>query len=283
MRPAFVGDVQGCADELDELIERVAERAGGEVELWLVGDLVNRGPASLRVLTSVRALARAGRARVVLGNHDLALIRTHLGLRRATPLDTFGDVLGAQDAGELVEWLRRQPVAARGRLGETPFAMVHAAVHPDWSLAELEVHARAIEAVLGGPLDGARALLAGRGDPALADALARLTTCRSATRDGAWSADEPGAPQSRALGRVAWHALFAERRHGYGVVYGHWSLQGLHVAPLLRGLDTGCVHHGAGHEGRLTAWLPDPEDPSPFGVPDARFVQVGARRVYRLR
>jgi bis(5'-nucleosyl)-tetraphosphatase (symmetrical) len=280
MRPVFVGDVQGCADELDELLARVAERVGPDFEAWLVGDLVNRGPASRRVLERVRALALAGRARVALGNHDLALIRAHWGLRAPTATDTFGDVLGAPDADELVEWLRRQPVAATGRLGRAPFAMVHAAVHPDWSLAEIEARARALEAVLGGPRERARALLAGAGDPSLADALARMTTCRSASRDGGWSSEEPEAPASRGLGRLPWHALWSERRHGYGVVYGHWAVQGLHVAPGLRGLDTGCVHHGRGHDGSLTAWLPGPGDASPFGVPDARFLQVRARRAY---
>jgi hypothetical protein len=62
-------------------------------------------------------------------------------------------------------------------------------------------------------------------------------------------------------------------------VYGHWSLQGLHVARGLRGLDTGCVHHGRGRDGLLTAWTPD-ERPDPFGVPDDRFVQVRAHARY---
>jgi len=280
MRPVFVGDVQGCADELDELLLRVAERVGADFELWLVGDLVNRGPASRRTLERVRALVDAGRARVVLGNHDLSLIRAHFGLRPIFPLDTFGDVLAAPDAGDCVEWLRRQPLAATGSLVGTPFAMVHAAVHPDWSLGEVAARARAVEAVLGGPRAGARALLAGQGDAALADDLARLTSCRSAARDGSWSTEEPATPESRRLGRVAWHALWEERGHAYGVVYGHWALQGLHVAPGLRGLDTGCVHHGRDHDGSLTAWLPAPAEPTPFGVPDARFVQVRAHRTY---
>jgi bis(5'-nucleosyl)-tetraphosphatase (symmetrical) len=280
MRPVFVGDVQGCADELDELLARVEERAGAELELWSVGDLVNRGPASLRALERMRGLAEAGRARVVLGNHDLSLVRVHWGLRPLYPLDSFGDVLAAPNAAALVEWLRAQPLAATGRLGGTAFAMVHAAVHPDWSLAELGRRARAVEAVLGGPRDAARALLAGEAAPALVDDLARLTSCRSAARDGSWSPDEPDTPESERRGRVPWHALWAERRHGYGVVYGHWAMQGLHVAPGLRGLDTGCVHHGRDHDGYLTAWLPEPGDATPFGVPDERFVQVRAHRGY---
>ena len=102
--------------------------------------------------------------------------------------------------------------------------------------------------------------------------LARLTSCRSVSRTGRWSKHEPVAPD------VAWHAAWSERRHDYGVVYGHWAMQGLHVAPGLRGLDTGCVHHG--RDGFLTAWLPDWKRDDAFAVPDEGFWQVRARRRY---
>jgi bis(5'-nucleosyl)-tetraphosphatase (symmetrical) len=281
MRPVFVGDVQGCADELDELLARVEERLGSAYEVWLVGDLVNRGPASLRALERARELVLSGRARVVLGNHDLSLLRVHYGLRPLTERDTFQDVLATPGVDDLLEWLRRQPLAAGGTLGGAPFAMVHASVHPDWSEAEVAAHARAVEAVLGGSRADARALLAGDVAPALVDDLGRLTTCRSVGRDGSWSPEEPTTPDSVRLGRVAWHAPWSERGHRYGAVYGHWAMQGLHVANGLRGIDTGCVHDGPSHAGYLTAWLPDPTDPTPFRVSDDRFVQVRAHRPYR--
>ncbi|HEX5635437.1 MAG TPA: hypothetical protein VFX50_19475, partial [Gemmatimonadales bacterium] len=78
-------------------------------------------------------------------------------------------------------------------------------------------------------------------------------------------------------------AAWARAGHDYGVVYGHWALQGLHVAPRLRGLDTGCVHHGRDRDGFLTAWLPDPRARDPFEVPDERFWHVRAHRPYYHR
>jgi bis(5'-nucleosyl)-tetraphosphatase (symmetrical) len=281
VRPVFVGDVQGCADELEELLGRVAARCGPGFELWLVGDLVNRGPGNLRALERARALAEAGRCRYVLGNHELALLRAWYEIGEPGPQDTFMDVLALPDAARWVAWLRRRPLLEQGRLGATPFAMVHAAVHPGWTLAEAEARARAIEAVLGGGEAGARALLAGEGDPALADDLGVLTLCRSVVPGARWSPGYPGSRDAQGRERIAWHADWAARGHAYGVVYGHWALQGLHVAPWLRGLDTGCVHHGRDHDGYLTAWIPDPHDSAPFAVPDARFVQVrGHRRYY---
>jgi bis(5'-nucleosyl)-tetraphosphatase (symmetrical) len=273
----FVGDVQGCADELEELLARVRDAFGGRFELWAVGDLVNRGPASRRVLAAVRELVDAGRARYVLGNHELSLLRVALGLRALAPLDTFGDVLGGPDASEWVEWLRRRPLVETGRLGRQRFALLHAAAHPEWGLDELERRARGVEARLG-DRDRREALRLLAADPAEdpdRDLLGRLTSCRSAGRGGEWSASPPDE-----AGLPAWHASWSARGHRWGVVYGHWSLQGLHVAEKLRGLDTGCVHHGRGRDGFLTAWLPDPDAEEPFGLPDEAFWQVPARRAY---
>lgn len=285
MQRIFVGDVQGCGEELAELLARARRAFGEAFELWGVGDLVNRGPDNRGALGRVRELAEQGRARCVLGNHEIALLRTWLGLRAPSPFDTFHDVLEAPDADAWCEWLRGWPVAETGTLGGQRFAIVHASVHPDWTLADLEAAARRLEARLRGPLPALRAFLSGKGGEggdgsdggeagSDADALGRLTRCRSVARDGGWSSEPPG-------GRWrAWHEAWRARRHAYGVVYGHWSLQGLHVAPGLRGLDTGCVHHGRGRDGALTAWLPDVSARRPFDVPDRRFWSVAAHRAY---
>jgi bis(5'-nucleosyl)-tetraphosphatase (symmetrical) len=271
----FVGDVQGCADELDELLVRVRSAFGGEFELWLVGDLVNRGPASLRVLRTVRSLVDAGRARLVLGNHELALLRAAWGQRTLAPDDTMQDVLEAPDRDEWLDWLRSWPVARVDRIGGAEFAMVHAAVAPDWTLPELARRAASIEERLRSSRKGAANLLAA--DPrtdADGDALGRITRCRSVDARGRWSAR---APSDDADG---WHRRWAAHGHDYGIVYGHWSTQGLHVAPGLRGLDSGCVYHGWERDGFLTAWLPASSDPAPFRTPDEAFWSVPARARY---
>ena len=87
-----IGDVQGCFDELQALLERVGFDRQHD-RLWFVGDLVNRGPKSLEVLRFVMELGE--RAVTVLGNHDLHLITQHEGFERRRKDDTFTDVLGA--------------------------------------------------------------------------------------------------------------------------------------------------------------------------------------------
>src|SRR5919109_5330803 len=99
-----IGDVQGCFDELKELLNRAGFKT--EDRLWFVGDLVNRGPKSREVLRFVRSLG--SRAVVVLGNHDLHLVAQHEHLERTGKKDTFHDVLEASDVAELVAWLRQR-------------------------------------------------------------------------------------------------------------------------------------------------------------------------------
>ena len=101
-----IGDVQGCFDELQALLARL--RFGKQDRLWLVGDLVNRGPRSLEVLRFVRDLG--DRAITVLGNHDLHLVTQHEGFERPRKDDTLDDVLAASDRRELVDWLRTRPM-----------------------------------------------------------------------------------------------------------------------------------------------------------------------------
>lgn len=137
MQKVFIGDVQGCASELDALLERARQSYGAEFELWLVGDLVNRGPENLRVLERVRELAERGRARCVLGNHELSLLSAAWGLRQPKPSDTFEDVLESSEADDWVDWVRKLPLVETGRLGGQPFAMVHAAADPSSDLATL--------------------------------------------------------------------------------------------------------------------------------------------------
>ncbi len=256
-------------------MRRADDSFGLEHELWFVGDLINRGPASRRVLELVRPRVEAGRAHVVLGNHEISWLRLAFGQREPARDDTFQSLLLDPDRDSWIDWLRAQPLVRSGRVGGRRLAMVHAAVAPHWDLAELETRARRIEARLRASRQEAQRLLAAdRSEDAVADDLARITRCRSVDASGAWSSREP------LTSADAWHERWSGQGHDYGVVYGHWSLQGLHVSANVRGLDTGCVYHGHGRDGYLTAWVPDPAARDPFSIPDAHFWQERARARY---
>jgi bis(5'-nucleosyl)-tetraphosphatase (symmetrical) len=214
----------------------------------------------------------------VLGHPEIHLISVGLGLAELNPNDTIGDILSAPDAAEWVDWLRQRPLVVSGNLGGQDFAMVHAACGPGWSLSELIERGRLVSERLAADRSAARAFLAS--PPAQnppRDDLGRLTRCRSAT-DSEWSSLQPATDEG------AWHRAWASHHHDYGLVYGHWARQGLHIADGLRGLDTGCVHHGRGRDGFLTAWLPESgvrrDGRRAFDAPDDRLWQIPAKRRY---
>jgi len=72
----FIGDVHGCLDELKHLLRETASHLapGQPFVLFFVGDLVNKGPQSSKTVKFVKRLVQGGRAHVVRGNHDEALL-----------------------------------------------------------------------------------------------------------------------------------------------------------------------------------------------------------------
>src|SRR5512140_3891020 len=127
-----IGDLQGCFEPLERLLESIAFDRTRD-RLWFVGDLVNRGPDSLRCLRFVRDLGDA--AVTVLGNHDLHLLCVAEGVEKTRPRDTLDDVLAAPDRRELLDWLRHRPLLHV----ESGFVLVHAALLPEWTVAQARI------------------------------------------------------------------------------------------------------------------------------------------------
>jgi bis(5'-nucleosyl)-tetraphosphatase (symmetrical) len=136
-----IGDVQGCRDALQRLLDHIRFDPSGD-RLWFVGDLVNRGPDSLGVLRYIRSLGSS--ARIVLGNHDLFLLAASEGVVALRPKDTIDDVLKADDRLGLIDWLRHQPLHHR----EGPFFMVHAGLLPQWTTLDAARLASEVETAL---------------------------------------------------------------------------------------------------------------------------------------
>lgn len=256
-----IGDIQGCHEELMQLLARLHFNPDRD-QLVLVGDLVNRGPQSLEVLRFVKSLG-AG-AQCVLGNHDLHLLaHYHDAGRKPHRGDTFQPVLEAPDCKALAGWLLTLPLAihdaARNEL------VVHAGVVPQWSASDAAAH-------------GARASSALREDPArflagmygneperwdedlpkperLRFTINVLTRMRYCTAEGRVNLKLKGPPDETPPPYAPWFSHAGRRSAGTRVICGHWSTLGLVRQKKLLALDTGCVWGGA-----LTAVdLDDPE------------------------
>lgn len=241
-----IGDVQGCFDELQQLLARIGFNAASD-RLWFVGDLVNRGPKSLEVLRFVRSLGE--RAIVVLGNHDLHLVAQFEGIERRRKSDTFGDVLEAPDAAGLVGWLRARPMLhAEGR-----HAMVHAALLPQWSVPQAASLAREVEQALASlEYRGFLAEMYGNQPERWDDSLAGrerlraivnvMTRLRFCTPDGQMEFGSSGVQPPP--GFAPWYSVRPARDEP-ALVCGHWSALGLHLTERVALLDSGCVWGGA--------------------------------------
>ena len=247
-----IGDVHGCWRTLQRLLESIDWDPGRD-SLWLVGDLVNRGQASLDVLRW--AYAHRERLTVVLGNHELHLLARAVGAAAAREEDTLNDILAAPDCGELLEWLKRRPLVHH--FG--PYVMVHAGLAPDWNIELTRGLAETVAARLAAP-DGnevIRMLYAGRdlswnvdlrGDEQLAAATAIFSRMRMVDSRGRARLDFAGPPGTAPDGWKPWYVKSAVRSQGYRLLFGHWAQFGFYRAHDAVCLDSGCVYGG-----RLTA------------------------------
>ena len=239
-----IGDVQGCSEQLQQLIDRIRFNPQQD-RLWFVGDLVNRGPDSAGVLRFVKSLG--GSASAVLGNHDLFLLAVSEGIVRLRSKDTIRDVLRAEDRNELIDWLRQRPFHHR----EGSFLMVHAGLLPQWSVDDAADLAReleqtmagseyrpVLEEVFHGPPHQWNSSLTGMARMAVvARALTKLRTCTPGGELSSYSGPLEDIPS----GYFPWFRIPGRRNTDATIITGHWAALGLHVESNLLAIDSGCV------------------------------------------
>lgn len=243
-----IGDIQGCYAALQSLLGEIGFSASRD-RLWLVGDLVNRGDASLDVLRFVRSLGSV--AVTTLGNHDLHLIMLAAGSSRRGKEDTLDAVLAAPDRDELLAWLRGQPMFHV----EDDYAMVHAGVLPQWSIPRARELGREVELVLGGadhadflanmwgsePAEWSDHL---RGWDRLRVIVNAMTRMRFCTPQGRMEFRSKGPPDSAPPGYLPWFAVPGRSSETHTVLCGHWSALGFRHEEKLLALDSGCLWGG---------------------------------------
>ncbi|MBP7080329.1 MAG: symmetrical bis(5'-nucleosyl)-tetraphosphatase [Rhodocyclaceae bacterium] len=247
-----IGDVQGCFDELTALLEHIDFDKKLD-RLWFVGDLVNRGPKSLEVLRFVYSLGEL--ATVVLGNHDLHLVMRSEGFGKANREDTFAEILAAPDRNELLQWLRSRPLFHY----EGDWAMVHAGLLPEWSVAQAKQLSDEVSSALVAP-DYVEFLskMWGSEPSAWSDKLSgwerlrvivnAMTRMRYLTQSGAMELRAPGnkaAPYAGPTDCRPWFDAGIRASAGTRIVCGHWSTLGLLDRPNVLAIDTGCLWGGA--------------------------------------
>lgn len=243
-----IGDIQGCHAEFRALLALI-DFTPARDHLWLVGDLVNRGPGSLEVLRDVMAMGDAVTA--VLGNHDFHLLTIAAGHRAPHRGDTLDAILAAPDRDRLVDWLTHRPLC----VADDERLLVHAGLLPAWSAAQAVELSREVEARLASA-DAHRFLSVLYGDEpstwrddlegddrlrAIVNAFTRMRFC---TAGGTMALREKRGPAFTPQGFAPWFLQPARRSAATLVVCGHWSTLGLAMLPNMMMLDSGCLWGG---------------------------------------
>jgi bis(5'-nucleosyl)-tetraphosphatase (symmetrical) len=243
-----IGDIQGCCDELRRLLD-ICRFDPAADKVWLVGDLVNRGPDSVGVLRLVKSLGDA--AVTVLGNHDLAMLAQAEGFGHSHKGDTVQDVFDAPDREDLLAWLRAQKLVHI----EEGHVLVHAGLLPQWTVAQALTLADEVHGWLRGPAyreflshmfgnqpdfwnDGLTGFDRLR---LITNACTRMRIC---TPEGRLEYKFKGEVNKIPPGWLPWFDLPQRANADATVVCGHWSALGLLLRPDLIALDTGCLWGG---------------------------------------
>jgi bis(5'-nucleosyl)-tetraphosphatase (symmetrical) len=240
-----VGDVQGCYDALRRLLDLVRFDPPRDT-VWLVGDLVNRGPQSAATLRYIKGLGSSAIA--LIGNHDFHLLVAAYGHSKQYPGDTLDDVLNAPDRDELLHWLRQQKLMHAGE----GYAMVHAGLLPQWSIKKALALAAEVETALkGADVNAFLRPLYGNlpnawrddltGDDRLRVIVNAMTRMRLCTANGDMEFKHKLAPVDMPQGFAPWYDAPERAHSGTPVIFGHWASLGVFLRPDVIGLDSGCV------------------------------------------
>ena len=262
-----IGDLQGCYTSFQNLLQICGFNPSTDT-LWLVGDLINRGPDSAKVLRWL--MAHEGSVRVVLGNHDLHALTVYAGFVSAQRKDTLDDLLTAPDRDLLFAWLRQQPLA----YAENEYLMIHGGVLPQWSTTQTLALAAEVQEILrsknyhdflekmyGNRPTRWRETLRGMSRlRVITNALTRMRVC---SPSGKMNFEFRGKLSDIPSNLMPWFDVPNRKTQNTTLVFGHWSALGLMLRNNLIALDTGCLWGG-----KLTALRL--EDRQIFQVPRAK-------------
>lgn len=246
-----IGDVQGCFNELIQLLEKISFNPKKD-QLWFVGDLVNRGPDSLKTLRWVKSQKNS--AIVVLGNHDLHLLAAYAGVKQLKESSSLQQVLKAKDVEELIDWLRCRPLMHYD--ADLNIAMVHAGILPQWKIRDAQQYAVEVETMLCSEkcLEFLKQMY---GDEPnvwqdsleswdrlriITNAFTRLRYC---DENGVIDLNYKGPPGTQADNLKPWFKITKRKNKDTTVIFGHWSTLGHYSLDNVIAIDTGCLWGGA--------------------------------------
>ncbi len=265
-----IGDIQGCFSAFQKLLQKIQFDPRYDT-LWLAGDVVNRGDGSLETLEYLYSIRES--VKMVLGNHDIALIAAYYGIKKSNP--TIDPILNSPRVDELIGWLRKQKFLHTDF--KLSYCMAHAGISPEFDLGMAMAYAKRIEEKLQS--DNAKIWLkkmfkegvdrfdrkakAEDIDRYIVSAFTRMRYC---SEDGRLDFKQKGAPtpKVRSKGMKPWFECENRKEIELKIIFGHWSTLGFYENEDVLALDTGCLWGGA-----LTAVRID--------IPETKIVQYDCK------
>ncbi len=274
MSTYVIGDLQGCYQSLQQLLTKIDFSLDKDI-LWFTGDLVNRGPDSLKVLEFVQDLKE--NAVTVLGNHDLHMLAVLTGLEKPRRKDTLDEIQSSANKMKIIDWVRQQPLM---HVDDTQqMVLLHAGCYPTWTIAAASQYAKEVESVLqSDQYMNFLKKMYGNQPSAWSETLTQwdrlrfITNCftrmRYLTEDLQHDLKYKGAPKDAPTGLKPWFHYGEKVRRPYNILFGHWSTLGYLNENGVYSLDTGCLWGG-----KLTA-LKLGETPSPIMIDCAQILGI---------
>lgn len=245
-----IGDVQGCYDSLRRLLDKLTFDPSTDY-VWFAGDIINRGPQSLETLRFIISLGNS--ARTILGNHECHFLASARGHKTPYKTDTFQDIINANNASELIDWVRTRPFLYHdASLG---YSMVHAGLPPQWSLVDAKQYAKELQDVFrSNAIDDFLAAMYGNeptkwnaalsGNERLRFMVNCFTRLRFMTHKGELELKEKNTPSVNTEHLTPWFKVPARKTASDKILFGHWSTLGLNRQNNTICLDTGCLWGG---------------------------------------
>lgn len=243
MSTYVIGDVHSCWASLKRLVKKLPS----EAKILFIGDLVNRGPETLKCIRF--AMKMGDQCRMLIGNHELHLLGVAAGVRKLAGKDTLAPIFEAKDCQEILDWVRFSPLA----LEKKECLCVHAAVHPDWTKEDTLLNARKVESVLqSDDWKDHMHYLFGKEQwrPNLPRETELQAICNVLTRtrylnpDGTMEFKSKLGPRDTDPNLIPWFEYPDRKTADVKIVFGHWSTLGPVDYPNVYPTDTGCLWGG---------------------------------------
>lgn len=243
-----IGDIQGCFESLQRLLDKINFDQATD-QIWFCGDLVNRGPDSLKTVRFIKSLGKSSVS--VLGNHDLHLLAVSMNSRKIKSKDSFYDILNAEDRNELLKWIRHRPLMYRNN----KFCLLHAGLPPQWDIDLAEQCAREAENTIRGeqffefltvmysdyPDQWSDKLTGWERTRFIINCFTRMRYCN---KQGKLDLKHKGRPGSQPGNLLPWFEIPIRKSRSTTIIFGHWSTLGFYAENNCFCIDTGCLWGG---------------------------------------